>query len=219
MKKLFLLTLLSSLAGGAQAQTAIKAGTVQLGGNVGYWHTSSEAPGNTSGYYPTKSTTINSQFVVAPSVGYFVADNLAVGISGAYKATHDEYRQSSSATSSLKTKQYQVGAFVQYYKMVSEQFGFTGTLGGGYQYLGQPYNYGSSTLVSKGLYANIIPSVVFFPIPKLAIGASIGGISYASYNYDSPAGFNSSDSYESSTFGASFGLSQLLFSGTYYFGR
>jgi hypothetical protein len=218
MKKLFLLTLLSGLAGGAHAQTAIKAGTVQLGGNLGYSRTSSEVPQSNNGYYSSKTTTITSQFAAAPSVGYFVADNLAVGISGAYQINKYEYRQSGTGSSSGNTKQYQIGAFVQYYKMVSEQFGFTGTLGGGYQYLSQPFSYGYNDIPSKGLYANLVPSIVFFPIPKLAIGASIGGITYASYSYDSYSGPNS-DSYKSSTFGANFGLSQLLFSGTYYFGR
>ena len=186
---------------------------------MGYSRTSPDTPNNSGSYYPTKTTAINSQFVLAPSVGYFVADNLAVGISGAYQINQYDYRQTGSGSSSGKTKQYQIGAFVQYYKMVSEQSGFTGVLSGGYQHISQSFNYGYNDIPSKGLYANLLPSIVLFPIPKLAIGASVGGITYASYSYDSPSGFNSSYSYKTSTFATNFGLSQLLFSGTYYFGR
>jgi hypothetical protein len=215
MKKLFSLLLLSSLAGVGHAQTIIKAGTVQLSGNVGYSRTSSESPNNT-GSYPSKTASTSSQFVVAPSVGFFVADNLAVGISGAYQINQYKNDQTQGTTSSGKTKQFQIGAFVQYYKMVSEQFGFTGTLGSGYQYIGQQYDYGPA---SKGVYANLTPGIVFFPIPKLAIGASIGGLNYTYYSTKAPDIFSSSDTYKSSVFGANFGLSQLFFSGTYYFGR
>lgn len=215
-KKLFALALLSGLASAAQAQTVLKAGTIQLGGNVGYARTSVETPVNSGGYYTTKQTNVNSQFSVAPSVGYFVADNLAVGIDGAYQV--NRYKQTQGYTSyDEKAEQFRLGAFVQYYKMVSEQFGFTGTLGGGYQHFGQPSNFNDRA--TKGAYANLTPSIVFFPIPKLAIGASIGGINYAYTSFKTPSSFTDSDTYASSSFGADFGLSQLLFSGTYYFGR
>jgi hypothetical protein len=222
MKKLFALALLSSLATGAQAQTAIKAGTIQLGGNVGYFHSSLEAPVSTGSSFSVKQTTVTNQFAIAPSVGFFVADNLAVGISGAYQINQQKNTYSpvqGFPNYEATTKQFRIGAFAQYYKMLTEQFGFTGTLGGGYQYFGQPYNYGNNDIATKGAYANLTPSIVFFPIPKLAIGASIGGINYAYTSYKTPSFFNSSDTYASSSFGADFGLSQLLFSGTYYFGR
>jgi hypothetical protein len=211
MKKLFSLVLLSTLAGAAHAQTAIKAGTIQLGGNVGYARSSSESPTNSGTYYPFKATTTNSQFAVSPSVGFFVADNLAIGFNGGYQTSHSKYSDELGYKSETRNKQFQLGAFVQYYKMVTEQFGFTGTLAGGYQHT----TYGDGPTPTKGAYANLTPGIVFFPIPKLAIGSSIGGLNYL---YTSNT-FNGSDTYQSSSFAATFGLSQLLFSGTYYFGR
>ena len=206
MKKLLALALLSGLASAAQAQTVIKAGTVQLGGNVGYSRTSQDRLVPLNGGILGKQTDTNSQFSIAPSVGFFVADNLAIGINAKYQSTNQ-----------YDARYYQVGAFVQYYKMVSEQFGFTGTLGAGYQHAN--YSAGFSEK-QNGFYAGLTPGLVFFPIPKLSIGASIGGLnySYLSYKANSFIG-NGADSYNSSTFGANFGLSQLLFSGTYYFGR
>jgi hypothetical protein len=133
-----------------------------------------------------------------------VADNLAVGINASYQSTRQ-----------YDARFFQVGAFVQYYQMVSEQFGFTGTLGAGYQHA--KYSFSSSDK-QNGFYAGLTPGLVFFPIPKLAIGASIGGLNYSQLSYKNDS-FNGSDTYKSSTFGANFGLAQLLFSGTYYFGR
>lgn len=222
MKKLFALALLSSLATGGQAQTIIKAGTIQLGGNVGYFHSSMDAPLSTGTSLSVKQTTVVNQFNIAPSVGFFVADDLAIGLSGAYVINQQKNSYSPAQgflNYEAKTKQFRIGAFAQYYKMLTEQFGFTGTLGGGYQYFGQPYNYGNNDIATKGAYANLTPSIVFFPITKLAIGASIGGIYYDYTSYKTPSFINGSDTYASSSFGADFGLSQLLFSGTYYFGR
>lgn len=222
MKKIFLLALFGGLAGSAQAQTAIKAGTIQLGGAIGYARSSQETPSYYSGtgsYYPVTLTTTNSQFGIAPAVGYFVADNLAVGISGAYQVTR--YVNSTAMTnlsSDRKSTLLKVGVFGQYYKMLTEQFGFTGILGGGYQYSGRPYGYDSGDLAGKGVYANLTPTIVFFPIPKLALGASIGGLDYSHFNIKA-ADSSTAPEYKKSDFGANFGLSQLLFSGTFYFGR
>ncbi len=219
MKKLFLFALVGGLASNAQAQTAIKAGTIQLGGTIGYSRSSQDTPDFLSSYYPGVLTTTTSQFAVAPAVGYFVADNLALGISGTYQVTHYALSSTPSYQSSNeKSTLFKVGLFGQYYKMLTEQFGFTGTLGGGYQYDGRPYGYNSGDLAGKGAYANLTPAVVFFPIPKLAIGASIGGLDYSYFSIKAPNSPSLTD-YKKSDFGANFGLSQLLFSGTFYFGR
>ncbi|GAB3635503.1 hypothetical protein GCM10027422_10930 [Hymenobacter arcticus] len=213
MKIFFATAALLGLAQAGYAQTAIKAGTIQLGGNVGYFRTSQDRPAFGNGNFPFKSTYTQSQFSIAPSVGFFVADNLAVGINGSYQVNHQTDTQYAGSTN--KTNQLQIGAFAQYYQMVSDQFGFTGTLGAGYQRARSPYGSDDN---ANGFYAGLTPGLVFFPIPKLALGASIGGLNY-SYLTTKITGIGNADKYESSTFGANFGLSQLLFSGTYYFGR
>jgi len=224
MQKLILVALLGGASFGAHAQTALKAGTILLGGSVGYSRTSQEAPtyyNAPNGYLIyTKVTDTNSQFTVSPSIGIFVADNLAVGINGTYQVSHNNTNYSAFYTpSEYKTRLLQVGPFVQYYQMLTEHFGFTGTLGAGYQYSSNPYGYRNSTGSSaKGAYAGLTPGVVFFPIPKLSIGAAIGGIRY-SYLVNNNDDGNGLDDYKSTSFGADFGLDQLTFSGTYYFGR
>ncbi len=216
----------------AQAQS-IPAGTVSLGGNIGYSRNTSKysSTGSNNTTYTTESST--SQFSLAPSVGYFVADNLAIGLTLSYQAYSKPYNTYTPAPSTVRaqldpTTTFRIGAYAQYYKMLSEQFGFVGTLGGGYQTV-RDYAYtnnNNNSLISEskasGYYAGLTPSIVFFPIPKLGLTASIGSLSFDHLNYDYPTNQgNTPNGYEDSenSFGASFGLSQLQFGGTWYFGR
>ena len=234
MKKLLILSLLVASAGATHAQS-IPAGTISLGGNVGYSRSSSKtSSGSGSNSFTTETT--NSQFSIEPSVGYFVKDNLAIGLSLGYSAVRNNSTYYSAVPGGYNqpeldpTTRFRIGAFAQYYHMLTEQFGFTGLLGAGYQST-HIYNYndfGTGRPVAvdykgSGYYASLTPGIVFFPIPKLGLGASIGSLGYSHMSYDYPTGrgFTAPMGYESTTsdFGASFGLSQLLLSGTYYFGR
>lgn len=241
MKKLFILALLAATAGTSYAQS-IKAGTVSLGGSVGYYRSSStqSASYNTgSSPNPTPYSYTNenaySQFSIAPSVGYFVADNLAIGAMLSYTSQKQKSSSSSSngGIGSITPEMdpntsLRIGVYAQYYKMLGEQFGLIGTLSGGYQ-TGTTYNLSNNqgTIETKGngYYAGITPGIVFFPIPKLGISASIGSLGFDHYSYDFPtvtaSGTIAPSNYENktNTFAASFGLSQLQFGGTYYFGR
>jgi len=220
MKKNFLL--LTSLVGittAAHAQTAIPAGTVSLGGNVGYFRhtTSAQVAGST-----ISSESVSSQFQIAPSVGYFVADNLAIGLSLGYVATKNTYTSTFAGTSPDLAPNINLrsGAYVQYYKMLTDQFGLVGTLGGGYQYnrttyvFGPAGNTGSGETKQKGYYASLTPGIVYFPFPKLGISATLGSLAYSRLKETPTTGEP-----VTTDFGASFGLSQLQFGGTYYFGR
>ncbi|MGY3088386.1 hypothetical protein ACVWYF_001419 [Hymenobacter sp. UYAg731] len=220
MKKNFvLLALLGGITTAAHAQTAIPAGTVSLGGNVGYSRrtTNAQVTGtNLSSEY------VASQFQIAPSLGYFVADNLAIGLSLGYSATKNTYTSNfANSLSDLDpSTTFRGGAYVQYYKMLTDQFGLVGTLGGGYQYnrniivYGPAGNMGSVETKQKGYYANLTPGIIYFPIPKLGISATVGSLAYSRLKETPTSGEP-----VSTEFSAGFGLSQLQFGGTYYFGR
>lgn len=235
MKKSFLmLALLGGTATAAQAQTAIPAGTISLGGGIGYSsHTTKEAATSSSGTAYSEEVT-TSQFNFSPSVGYFIADNLAIGLQFGYFAMGKPKTTETPAPAVVladldAATTIKVGPYAQYYKMLSDQFGIVGTLGLGYQ-SNSDSEYGEDPTgkdvvqVTKGsgLYADLTPGVVFFPVPKFGISASIGGLGYSSMSYDyktndgpAPSGYES----KSSDFGLRFGLDQLNFGGTFYFGR
>jgi hypothetical protein len=216
----------------SHAQAVIKAGTVQLGGSIGYSQQSTDGPYalyTGSGYLTTTQYVKTKFFGVSPSVSYFVADNLAIGLNGVYNRTTNAYSYSSNygAGSEQKSSQYTIGGFAQYYKMFTEQFGIVGTLGAGY-FRGNTelMSFFSNASSSKGFTTSLTPSIVFFPIPQFALGASIGNLGYIRSKNTVPAaniGSNPStmaeDTYTSSSFGANFGLNQLTFSGAYFFGR
>ncbi|MCB2380196.1 outer membrane beta-barrel protein [Hymenobacter sp. BT635] len=235
MKKIFLLALLAAGTEAVHAQS-IAAGTISLGGTIGYSKSTDKTSSSFQGQnysYETKS----SEFRFSPSVGYFLNDNLALGLSLGYSSERRPYTTSSPSPNNPSreeldpTRTIQVGPYVQYYKMLSEQFGVVGTLGGGYQSL-KRYDYINngpmggiqiSEQKASGFYAGLTPGIIFFPVPKLGISASIGGLGYDRLNYDYPTntGGSAPSDFEasSSVFGANFGLDQLQFGGTFYLGR
>lgn len=225
MKKFFLLALVAVSAQAARAQS-IAAGTISLGGSVGYSRFS-ESDERKVGPNTFTSKSTYSQFQFSPAISYFFADNLAVGLSLGYLAESTAETNTGPGASSPNaldpSTRFQVGPYVQYYKMLSEQFGVLGTLSGGYQSAFQQKRTGlnpNTTYDTKGsgYYGAITPGVVFFPVPKFGISASIGNLGYNKLNVKSS---NDVDGQKESVdnFGASFGLSQLVFGGTFYFGR
>lgn len=224
MKSSFLVLALFGLSTAAKAQTApstnstsggtsaIPAGTVSLGGSIGYNRQTDtqDLPGT------AQAKVSRSTFQVAPSVGYFLADNLSIGLNLSYAAQRTTFdptlRPNLDAATSLR-----VGPYVQYYKMLSEQFGVMGTLSGGYARSVAPRYITPSTTAeekSSGVYADLAPGIIFFPVPKFGISATIGSLSYNRTRPD-----DSATEFASTSFGAEFSLSQLNFGGTYFFGR
>ncbi|MBF9223428.1 hypothetical protein [Hymenobacter ruricola] len=238
MKKIGFLVLLAASIQAAWGQS-IEAGTVSLGGSVGYSRTTTNTTNtsNNVNTIPISTTTYsfettNTRFIFSPVVGYFIADNIAVGVNLGYQASKDV--STTSAPSPPRealpaTITLQIGPYFQYYKLLSAQFGILGTLSAGYQ-KSNAYGYdngGNGTTVlelkGSGIYASVTPAIVFFPIAKLGLSASIGSLGYSQFDYNFPTGLNivtpAGHQSETSTFGATFGFSQLQFGGTYYFGR
>jgi hypothetical protein len=246
MKKFLVLIglLAATKAGHAQG---IAAGTVSLTGNIGYNRSTStnsisynsiSGTGGSRYSYTTKTT--NSQFGVAVAPAYFVADNLAIGLNLGINAASSVQKITATNNTGFPSPtslpdldpntSLRVGAFVQYYKFFSEQFGVTGTLGGGYQHA-ESHAYSSignntpvaTTVTGNGYYAELTPGIVFFPIPKVGISASMGSLAFNHFGNKFPeaTGNTPPDDYENSSnnFGASFGFDRLVFGGTYYFGR
>lgn len=225
MKTTFMLAALCALAQVGYAQTAIKAGTVQLGGGINYSQQSGEGtynyysagnPYSTIQYTKTKNLSLN------PSVGYLLADNLALGLGLAYSSYKMSFDYASNPYNTLMASeqvqnQISVGPFLQYYHMLTEQFGLAGTLGAGFSHNSLRYS-DDTRYYGNGLYAGLTPSVVFFPIPKFAVSTSVGGLTYAYSTSKSDNNLNASEG-KGSSFGANFGFNYFTLVGTYYFGR
>jgi len=238
MKKLVLSTLLlGATAGMAQAQT--EAGKLLMGGNINYSHFDSDNDQqSTSSTSPLsyKTTNKSSQFNFNPQLGFFLADHLAVGINfnigfGKQSGSTEDYLGTlspSSYASKGTSKNFGLGPFVRYYKMLGDKFALYGQLGSGYQYSEQKsttdnpnvYSYRST---AKSGFAALTPGIVFFPTSKIGLEVTVGSLSYyrgKQTSYSSAPSYNNSTSRgTTSSFGASFGVSQLALGAYFYLGR
>lgn len=235
MKKVLLFALLATCTHeAAQAQTTIGKGTGLVTGSIGYHTTTDEVSSPGTGYYgPYNSTVTYGTFKLDLAIGGFVANNLALGLQISHSVTGGSVKSSSNnnPASPPTSTTLRLGPVVQYYKMLGEQFGLTGTFGAGYesdvrrsvQYYPSQYGYpiaSYSNLEATGYYAAITPGIVFFPVPKFGLTATMGSLGYnrLSVKDKNQTGSNTS-SQTASAFDAGFGFSQLQFGATYYFGR
>jgi hypothetical protein len=242
IKKTVLSTLLLSTAiGTAQAQTA--AGKLLLSSQINYNRSKGESNStSTDPNSPLNSLHQESEqtsFNFSPQIGFFVANNLALGIttslnSGRLNDTsiREENGNLGASSRNDRTKGVAIGPFVRYYKMLGEKMGFYGQLSGGYQRQTQNYssnylgsngqeNYWSETK-STGGYGTLAPGFVFFPTPKIGLELTTGGLSYSrskSKLVQSSQPYQSNSEGSSSGLGANFGLRYLAIGASFHLGN
>jgi hypothetical protein len=213
MQKATLLLLSCLTAHLSHSQTVIKAGTVALGGSINYAQTEEVRPG--AAYYGSTSiTSTNKLFNFTPSLSYFVTNQLSIGVEANWSIQELTDKSSNSSASYRTNTGLRIGPFVRYYYMLSNQFGFTSTLGAGYE-----RDTRTTASDANGFYAGLTPGLIFLPIPHLGLGASIGGLNYSRLSLKPHGSTTNNEDDIVSSFGASFGLAQLTFSGTYFFSR
>ncbi|GAB2945767.1 hypothetical protein GCM10027048_08540 [Hymenobacter coalescens] len=175
------------------AQAQIGAGTLLLGGHAGYSQSTQEAP-ITSSSTSQELVRKNMSVSVAPVLGYFVADNLMLGLRGGFQQTRTVtplYAVSVNSGTMTYRKirdnvareaSWTVGPAARYYKFVGEQAAFYGELGAGYVQAEteQPNNQstGSIEAEAKGFYGGLAPGLVFFPTPSIGLELSLRGLLY-----------------------------------------
>ncbi|MCB2410451.1 outer membrane beta-barrel protein [Hymenobacter lucidus] len=235
--------LLVLLATAAQAQIA--PGTILLGGTMRYSAQSRE--GTLANTDQTVKLAQTNQFTISPTVGYFLSENLAVGLNLSYshlKTTDYQYivavPVSGSGLGSVikngriesKGPSFSVGPVARYYAFVGEKAAFFGQLGAGFWgdrteskpedvLVGSP---SSARSTGSGYYAQLAPGFVFFPTPKFGLEVSLQGLMYQ--RGESKTEITSSIqpkpvSQEStnSSFAAGLGLSNLQIGAAFYLGR
>jgi hypothetical protein len=226
---------LSALTAGATisaAQAQIKEGTTLLGGTIGYNSGETQNTYTNSASVPVlHATNKGSQVTFNPKAGFFIADNLAVGLDGLVSAGKSSFSQEVyngvgqpvTVTGKESAKGWSLGPFVRYYHMVGEQFGFYGQLAGGYQHStteanNTPPQAESRTTKTTGGYANITPGAVYFLSSKFALELTMGSLGYEKTTmtaaYSSPS--RSEQESTAKGFTASFGLRSLAVGASFY---
>jgi hypothetical protein len=139
-------------------------GSLTLGGGIRY-------SSDEEDYYSQKTT----EFSFQPSVGYFVADNLAVGLMLSMSSEKYNYGSGDNKTNDLV-----VGPFARYYKFTSnEKFAFTGEVG---------FLFGSTKFKppvgneTKGgsTYVYVAPGFTYFLSEKWGLDFQLRGITFSS---------------------------------------
>lgn len=181
MKKLVMIAIFGLLTSAAMAQTS--AGNMMIGGGFRFGSSTQE-----TGADDLKS----SNFGISPTFGYFISDNLAVGVNVGYNSFN--YSNDDKQTS------FNFGPFVRYYKFIADdKFAFTVDAG---------FGIGSGTYDSE-LFGErktgsfdvfVSPGFAYFFSPKWSLDFQLQGISY---NTSDPNKDTDNDKGSSFNFGAS----------------
>ena len=112
-------------------------------------------------------------FTIAPSAGYFINENIALGLSVSYSDATLEFDGDDISVSTFGG-----GVFGRYYLTPSNQFSFFGNVGIGY-----------STADMAGVDLNTIsaafaPGISYFVSDCIAIEAAVGVLGYSSSKFD-----------------------------------
>ncbi len=214
MKLTFLLLFSFVVISTCSAQ--IPSGTLFVGGSASFSSNSSKNNQNPDITYKTKSTSLNFN----PKVGYFITDNIALGIGINFynsKSRFEDY----DLTEQIRNKNNSIGInpFGRYYKLLSEKVGFFGQFTLSYT-KGRGESNGNIHQKNSSFGASLAPGFVFFATPKIGIETTIGNIGYFHYkneNY-SPVQNNPTQDYNSSQFAANIEANNVFVGINFYFG-
>jgi hypothetical protein len=186
MKKLFTIAILGLLSTGAFAQTS--KGTIVLSGEVAFGRSENEDEYSDD---LRKDNSLQTNFSFTPSVGYFIQDNLKLGISLGYNYQNTIHKTSAySNQAHTRYNGYSVGTHLIKYFMVTEKLAITVAGSSGfYQNKGVTKYKSDLMLDSKneevGFRIGFTPGITFFPSDKLGISTSFGFLGYDRSNSES----------------------------------
>jgi opacity protein-like surface antigen len=124
----------------------------------------------------------NSNFTFKPQAGYFVTDNIAVGLAIGYSNTKED-----NTVTITKTSEFNFGAFGRYYFTPADKFSFFGELALGYLSQNQeniPLIGPSTTNKGSGFQIGVSPGINYFLNSHFAIETSVGLLGYKTVGAD-----------------------------------
>lgn len=117
-------------------------------------------------------------FEVAPSVGYFVTENIAVGVRLGFSSDKVE----EPLEDEIKTTAFTVGAFGRYYFTPASKFSFFGELEA--QYGNRKVEEGPGEYKENNFGVNVAPGVSYFLSSNIALEASFGILGFNTVDPD-----------------------------------
>jgi len=181
------------------ASVGFKAGDVMITGTLGF---------GTAKTGEVKTTT----FDFTPMAGYFVNNNIAVGMALGYNTQKDEatgyyYDPFGNEYYGLDQKRtsFSVGAFGRYYFTPANKFSIFGQLGASYQFSKYEYavDYGAEEK-NNGFVVAVAPGINYFISNHFALEATFGILSYTTSKPDYDAMYVDETSTNTFNFGLNF---------------
>ncbi|MEM9981835.1 MAG: outer membrane beta-barrel protein [Bacteroidota bacterium] len=178
MKRIILsIAAIVALTFGANAQT--DQGTILLGGTIGG-----------SVFNPDNTDDTDSQvssFAVIPQIGYFIADDFALGLGVGYSYFETTGEDVGAGENSTVNNAFVVRPFGRYYIELGDQFSFFTELGVGLEFGGNTVTVDGNegdTVNSLGLDIALSPGFAFFPVETFGIEFKLTGIQFRSFDPD-----------------------------------
>ena len=213
----------------SKANAQILKGSIPLAGSVSFNN-------NSNSWKDTLQslTTNNLTYSVAPTIGYFITNNLAVGLGISYSYSKSLWEEHDGASNSIKkitiSDNLQFAPYLSYYIHLSDKayvsingsVGYTMPLS--YDNKTEYYSTTGTTVTenkkvnSYSINANLAPGVLYFINNKFALKGSIGSL-YYNYYHSQNNNVSYSNYQNSTTSGLNFNLSGVSLGVQYFLVR
>lgn len=220
MKKVvLLLALISGVISYAQEDNleklTVNKSTWMLGGTLGF---KNRVYKNNVDAYNEK--THFQQYVITPTIGYAINNNLITGVKLGYSKVSNEREEYGDITSKSKDDTYEIAPFVRKFFPLGKKLALFGDAQVGYSLTKTKYPYlGAEDIVSeiKNWSFGLNPGLTYFVSKQLAFETSIGLISYTVSKNDRSDENTSTTEIERQNFDFNLNPNNLVFGLFYYF--
>ncbi len=163
------------------------------------------------GFSSTKTGDIkNDQFNVTPRVGYFVSENIAVGVQLGVTSGKDTSSDGAGGLVETKTSGFEGGAFARYYTTPANAFSFFAQLSASFNSTKTEFDAGGEAK-NNGFGLGVAPGISYFVSDHFALETTFGLLGYKTTKPDA-------DGAESTnTFDLNLNLSNVMFGLIYKF--
>ena len=121
-----------------------------------------------------------NSFEIAPKLGFFVSDNIALGGKLGYNST----TQTDFPDPDIKFSEFSIGAFGRYYATPASKFSVFGELG--FDFVTGKVEQGSDEMKRDGFDIAVGPGISYFLSQNFAMEAHWGALGYSTRKDDTP---------------------------------
>lgn len=220
MKKILLSA--AFLFGAMASQAQFDQGSIIVTGDLGFSSSSGKVEVSGGGTSTTTDLPSVTGFNIGVSGGYFIADNLAVGLGIGFGTTSINDDLGDGDYDKLSTNLTVVAPFVRYYIPYTDKFAFFGQLDLGFGFGGikDEFKLGGTTTTSEsGLSVTnigISPGFTYFIHDNIGLDMRFGFLGYNSSSTTIEGG-GTTNKLTNSTLGLDLGLNSLMFGLSVFF--